>query len=351
MNKNTILFFIFFGLIRSTDVWGQDVHFSQFYNTPTLLNPALTGLFKYDYRVTGIYRSQWKQANATYSTAAISGDMNFTINPVTGDKLGVGIFAFNDQIGDGIIKNNTFILSLAYHKILDKQKRNRLSFGLQGGYVQKSIDYSGLTFGNQIVDYQIDQSALSGENGINRISYMNLNAGVAWMYKLSPKTDLQTGVSVFNVVSPKESFADQATFIGDPNSLKLRPLWYGALEFLWTEKISLHPSVMYVYQSQAQEINAGTAVGYAIKNVGGQRMMIMLGGWWRVRDAAIFMAGFRYKNYNVAFTYDMTTSDLRQVRNTPTGRGAIGAYEITLTYMGLFKRALPNNHTIPCGIF
>ena len=36
-----------------------DPHFSQYYVYPAWLNPALTGAFDGDYRIAGIYRSQW----------------------------------------------------------------------------------------------------------------------------------------------------------------------------------------------------------------------------------------------------------------------------------------------------
>lgn len=352
MNKYLIKIHLILACLFSGQLIGQDIHFSQFYNTPTLLNPALAGLFRYDYRATIVYRNQWRQANSTFSTVAVGADMNFPINPITGDKLGVGVFFLNDQMGDAVIVNNSVIGSLAYHKILDKQKRNRISFGLQGGFIQKGMDYSKLTFGNQIANYQIDQSLSSGEEGKTSISYFNLHAGLGWLYKLNAKTDIHTGVSFFNVISPRETFASKAMTFGDPNDLKLRPLWYGGLEYLWSDKISLHPEIMYVYQSKAQEFNIGSAAGYAIKTVQGQRMLVLLGAWWRTRDAAIFMAGYRFKNYNICLTYDYTASSLKNARNTPQSKGGvIGAWEITITYMGLFKRALPNNYTIPCGIF
>ncbi len=190
-------------LVVSSTGKGQDIHFSQFYNTPTLVNPALAGLFRYDYRATVVYRNQWRQANAAFTTIAASGDMNIPINPLTGDKLGVGVFFFNDQMGGGVIQNNTIIGSLAYHKILDRQKRNRLSVGVQAGYVQKGIDYSTLVFGNQIVNYQVDPNVLSGEEGRTTIGYFNLNAGLAWLYKLNEKTDIHTGVSFFTTSDSK----------------------------------------------------------------------------------------------------------------------------------------------------
>ncbi len=352
--KNKIIILVFvLGLMGNWSL-GQDIHFSQFYNTPTLLNPALTGLFRYDYRVTTIYRSQWKQINSPFSTMAVSGDMNFTINPLTGDKLGVGIFVFNDQLGSNTIQNNTAIASVSYHKILDKQKRNRLSVGVQGGYVQKSLDYSKLYFNNQIEEYQVNTALLSGEEtGVVRTSYVNVNVGVAWMYKLNAKTDIHTGVSAFNVIAPKESVIPAALNFNDKNNLTLRPLWYGGLEYQWTEKISLHPELLYMYQSKAMNLNIGASVGYTLKKTGSKKTMIMAGPWYRVRDAVILMVGVKHNNFNVAFSYDYTASSLRNVKNTPqvTSKAPTSAFEITLTYMGLFKRALPNDHTIPCGIF
>lgn len=330
----------------------QDIHFSQFYNTPTLLNPALTGLFRYDYRGTLVYRNQWRQANATFATIAAGADANFLINPITGDKLGAGLFFYNDQMGNSTLSNNTAIASIAYQKILDKQKRNRVAAGIQAGYVQKGIDYSRFTFESQIVNYQIDPSLHSGENIKNTINYFNLHAGMAWLFKASPKTDIHSGCSFFNVFSPRETIVEKGLQVGDPNELKIRPLWYGGLQYQWTNRISLHPELMYVYQSKAQEYNMGAALGYTLQNINNQRTLLMAGLWWRTRDALIGMLGFRHKNYHICFTYDHTISQLKKVRNTPQATGApIAAYEITLTYMGLFKRALPINHTIPCGFF
>lgn len=36
-----------------------DPHFTQYYVYPSWLNPALTGAFDGDYRISGIYRNQW----------------------------------------------------------------------------------------------------------------------------------------------------------------------------------------------------------------------------------------------------------------------------------------------------
>jgi hypothetical protein len=61
-NPNPIkkIFLILVVLTASfTEVCAQDLHFSQFFETPLLCNPALAGIFTGDYRIQGVYRDQW----------------------------------------------------------------------------------------------------------------------------------------------------------------------------------------------------------------------------------------------------------------------------------------------------
>ena len=46
----------------------QDIHFSQFYNTPLIVNPAFTGVFGGDQRAMLIYRNQWSSVATPYKT-------------------------------------------------------------------------------------------------------------------------------------------------------------------------------------------------------------------------------------------------------------------------------------------
>ena len=60
--------------LSTSNVFAQDIHFSQFNQAPARLNPALTGQFVGGYRIAGIYRSQWASVTVPYSTIAFSGD-------------------------------------------------------------------------------------------------------------------------------------------------------------------------------------------------------------------------------------------------------------------------------------
>jgi type IX secretion system PorP/SprF family membrane protein len=327
----------------------QDIHFSQFYSTPLTTNPALTGLFKQDFRASVIYRRQWKQINSSFITKAFGGDANFILT--SKDKIGVGVFVMNDHIGDGIIKNNTFLLSTAYHRVLDEAKRHKVSVGGQIGYVQKNIDYTTLIFGSQIQNYVQDPNSPSGEPlGKTNFSYVNVNTGAMWTFKYSEKLDIQSGISFFNMLKPKESFV-QSVAAPDINKLRGRYIFTGNIRYQLSNKISLMPAFMLMKQSKAMDLNIGSSVGYSLN---ADKSTIVRGGvWYRSADAVVLSTGIRFKNYDLGLSYDITTSSLKDVKKAPSvnDHAKIGAFEFVLTYYGFFKRPLPDQMTIPCRFF
>lgn len=50
---------ILFSIVLSWGIQAQDIHFSQFYMSPTNLNPALTGVMNCKMRFVANYRNQW----------------------------------------------------------------------------------------------------------------------------------------------------------------------------------------------------------------------------------------------------------------------------------------------------
>ena len=64
MNK---LLFLTVAIAITFDIHAQDRHFSQFFNSPIQLNPALAGVIDGTYRVNLNYRDQWnKLTNGNY---------------------------------------------------------------------------------------------------------------------------------------------------------------------------------------------------------------------------------------------------------------------------------------------
>ncbi len=341
--------------IASTAVNAQDFHFSQFYNFPAAINPAQAGRMREDVRAGLIYRSQWKQVNSPYTTFGAAADMNFVNVPAFFDKIGAGILFVNDELPDQIFKNQQFSVSLAMHKSLDAFKRHRISVGFQPGYTRKSFNNAGL-YSSADID-RTNFTAPSGSfiskdlaiAGGNNYGAFNLNAGLFYDFTVSEKLSIGLGGSLFNITAPKESVAKNINDY-DPNRLGRRLLSTFSLAYQLNDKFTLLPAVMYMRQSGATDLNMGTAVGYHLNTK--KDITVYLGGWYRLSDAAIAMVGMQYKHVKVAFSYDATVSSLNDVKTVPKiNTKAVGAYEITLTYVGFLSRALPNEVTVPCRFF
>ena len=60
-------------LLISNLSWAQDIHFSQFDETPLFLNPANVGV-PHEIRANVNYKSQWQSVNAPFKTMAVSVD-------------------------------------------------------------------------------------------------------------------------------------------------------------------------------------------------------------------------------------------------------------------------------------
>src|SRR5688500_8890138 len=88
-------------------VAGQTHHFSQFYSTPLLVNPAATGLTAGPYRLAGNYRSQWNAGGSPYTTFTFSGDAHILSQSLPeGNRLGLGLVLLNDKTLDGAVQTN-----------------------------------------------------------------------------------------------------------------------------------------------------------------------------------------------------------------------------------------------------
>ena len=84
-------------------VFAQDLHFSQFMNSPLLTNPANTGFIPDgDYRLGVNYRNQWASITAfPYKTMSVFGDVQLMQNKDNTGWLGLGGVILRDLAGSG----------------------------------------------------------------------------------------------------------------------------------------------------------------------------------------------------------------------------------------------------------
>src|SRR5664279_3104146 len=109
-------------------VCAQDLHFSQFFETPLLQNPALAGIFTGDYRIQGVYRDQWNSFTNGYRTGSFNGEYKLPVGR-TDDFLTLGLQILYDKAGDAGLTSTQVFSAINYNKSLSDKHASYLSLG------------------------------------------------------------------------------------------------------------------------------------------------------------------------------------------------------------------------------
>jgi type IX secretion system PorP/SprF family membrane protein len=240
--------------------FGQDHMYSQFFNSPLYLNPALTGQFEGDLRMNLIYRNQWTTVPGNLSYISASVDYNV---PRFGG--GVGLLVTRSSEGTAYL-DNTNISGLYSYSV--GSNGFVLSFGLQAGVTNRVIDYSKLVFGDQIdptLGIVAGSSAATGSLPFNNKFYFDSGAGTNLTIG-----NFNIGLALEHLNQPNESFT------GTPVKLPIRT--NANVSYMWDlnaydnltddEKSYMIPSVVFYKQSNAQSYSIGMQYKHKSVNVG-----------------------------------------------------------------------------------
>jgi len=312
------------------DIKAQDPHFSQFYASPMTLNPAMTGAIPGYIRVAGNFRSQWAAVSTPFYTASAAMDLKILTS--RGDQdydshnfLGVGIMEMTDQSNNGALKANYTSISLSYNQQLDRLGNYRLSAGVQGTYVNKALDYSKLTFGQQFTPYGYDINLPNGEPrpGFN-INYLDYQAGLLFSGRTDEKGSMwYIGGSMYHIGQPNESTS------GQYNPLKHRIAVHGMYNYPVDDLNRVYISALYMKSNFMEERTVGVVYSRNIDNQEDDNFIgrsIQLGVWYRLQDALIPYVGLQLNAYKIGLTYDVNVSTLT------TASYLRGGFELTMVY-------------------
>ncbi|MGQ0827341.1 MAG: PorP/SprF family type IX secretion system membrane protein [Bacteroidota bacterium] len=336
MKKSVIIFIItlfppLFWSGAGGEAHAQDVHFSQYDETPLLLNPANAGV-QHDLRIVTNYKNQWQSVGASYKTFAVSADAKFLVQKK--HQLGLGIDFFNDKSGDASLKSNQAGLSLS--GIINIDKKNLISAGIMFGYAQRSISIANLSWGSQYNGMNYDANVSSGEPvALSSFAYPDMGAGIQYSYgadepyiTLDNSRKINIGASVFHPQEPVYSFyADQS------QKLHAKIILHGDASIgINNKNIILKPSCIFFQQGASRQINGGLMVQYILKEnskskVNKSPAAISLGGFYRAGDAVISTIKFELSHYSIGFSYDINFSSLKKASNSK------GGFEISLRFI------------------
>ncbi|MEI8278963.1 MAG: PorP/SprF family type IX secretion system membrane protein [Bacteroidota bacterium] len=328
-----------------TTAQAQDIHFTQFIASPLIVNPAFTGNYEGQYRAAAVYRNQWSSVTIPFVTYAASFDMPIVHDLTIDDYLAAGLQLYNDKAGDGNLSNFSALASLAYHKYLGASQNKVLSFGIQGGYSEKSIDLSKLYFGDEFTN-GVFNHGISPEYPYmnNKVHFFNVNAGLSFSQSIGDRFSYTIGAGGNNLNQPQESLQQKKN-----NDVGLGMRYTGQLGMILyvTDRFSLQPAVLYQTQSSATEIIGGNDFSYIVGNpeVRSMATSVFAGAWYRSEDAILATAGIQFKGVRIGLSYDYNISSLNTASN------GNGGFEISVRFIAPKPLEFAHRLTYPCSRF
>ncbi len=307
-------------------VLAQDIHFSQFFNTPYAQNPANIGQFDGDYRMGAVYRQQWRSVTIPYTTFGMGGDAAHLAG-IRG--LGIGAWLYNDRAGTSRLNTFHADLGASFTLPLDRAGRQHLTAGLQFGFSNASIDHNALRFDAQYNGFSYDPSLNTGEQFTRSArSRMDLHGGMAYRFQRDKRHGFSAGFALFNLTTPDVSLFDAA-----PVPLDRRAVLHAAAQFPIGGQVDLLPVAQWQAQGTFRELDIGGLVRYILLDEWGLTRALQGGLLMRAKDAGFLYAGMEHDDWTVGLCYDINLSRLQ-----PASRNR-GGFEVTA--IKIFRKRPP----------
>jgi type IX secretion system PorP/SprF family membrane protein len=347
---------LFFVIILGSQLSAQDQHFSQFYASPLTLNPALTGALEGKYRVSMIYRDQWRSSlDNPYQTFSAAADFRYKVKQYKKryrDAVGVGVLFYNDKVNAINFSTNQIMLSGAYHKALNPESDQFLSLGVQIGMVQRNINYDQLTFDDQFNGTDLFNDPTGELFPENNFAFSDFQVGLHYSYAPRGGTGVFAGASMHHILEPEMSFYYRQLPDDDKDERLSNTLFrkYSAhlgLQIPVGERTQISPRALIYSQGPHLTLNAGSNFRFLVNDILGTA--IHIGAWarpvnnqddtWQL-DAIVAMLGIEHQNFLMGFSYDISPGQL-SINNRNRN-----AFEISVAYLGEYE-----DETVLCPKF
>ena len=324
----------------SSLVHAQDLHFSQYYNAPMLLNPANTGLLQdKDWRAGLQYRNQGGTIPVPYNTFSAFADFGLLRNKWETSWLGAGLAVWRDVAGNGNLALTKIQGNLAYHVLLNDKSSLSLGMGISNN--QRSVDFSKLTYDVQWDEFSFNSSIDNQEDFTRqKTSFMDLHAGINYSFYNNTNFYLKASMAAQHINQPVE------TFYGASVKRGIRPIGHIEASYKANDRLIINPSLYYTTAKKASELVLGSLLH--INTTGATELEsnnVILGGFLRNKDAIILAAGYDYRSSRIMFSYDHTISTLSK------GNQGFGAFEISVILQGGYSHSEPLRKTYGCPRF
>jgi type IX secretion system PorP/SprF family membrane protein len=331
--------FMLFGI----SLGAQDLHFSQFNETPALVNPALTGV-EGPLKVSLINKDQWKSVTNAFKTYGANVEARIALGSGSKNRSAVakqkvfnginaGLSFYSDKTGDGSLMNNRINLSVS--TFLAINKGHFLSVGLQNSYIQRRVNAGNFIFPDQYNGVIYDPNFKSAESFASQYYwYSDAGAGLMYSYDRDEKSfDIEKlfrahlGFGLYHILQPKDQF-----IFSDIKSYYKYVIHGDLVKSLGKTHTSIAPSFLVQMQGPSREILFGALVKHSIKGNSkytgnNRRSSLGYGAYYRVGDAVIFSSMLELaERYTIILGYDVNISPLKSASSYR------GGFEIGLKF-------------------
>lgn len=325
MKKTLIIILVLFGSGR---IKSQDLHFSQFQQTPMFQNPALAGSERQTRFILN-YRDQWKALGTQFTSIQASADGVLARSKNGDGQLTGGVNIFHDQAMAHLQAN----ASIAYHTPISDF--SKVGAGIQFGYAQRSLNTENLQWGSQYDGTTYNPSLPGGiVSGSERAGFMDLGAGIVWQYRRGEKymtgndqRQITIGLSVFHPHRPDQSFYQ------NKDRLYARSVFYAdGLFGISNSELSFCPSMLVSSQGPNTEVQTGIRLRRVFERQSNHTGFLKgkaasIGLSYRLQDAIIPSVSLELGMLDMGLSYDINISSLS---NATRGRGGP---EVSVRYL------------------
>jgi len=315
---------------------GQDLHYSQFFNSQMNINPALTGIFNGDVRFTGHYRNQWPSVPVDYTTVSAAADMKF-LRPNSNNFFSGGVLLNYDQAGDSQLRFAQIGLGGSYS--MEVAANNFITLGAMLGIADRRFSLTNLTFDAQYTGGQFDPSLPINEFfDRTGVTIFDVSLGGNYRWQKTSRTKLDLGLGVFHINKPKHPFYDE-----DDIRLPIRLGIHALAQFQVGDHFDLMARALYQNQSPYQETVLGLGGLFYINQNRGKEFGLELGVHYRLNDAIVPMVLLHWRALTVGYSHDINTSPFKVATNNN------GGPELTLSY--IITKVKPLSKYKVCPLF
>lgn len=295
-------FLIIFFSLSTFCLNAQDIHFSQFQISKTLINPALTGSLKSDFQAIIQRRSQWSSIGSPFKTIALAFyAKDFLLNKSFGINL------INDNAGESNFKTSGLNISLS-QQLLENDK-TIISFGALIGAFQRTFELSSLVF--------IEEEGIIDES----MFFLDFAVGSSFFQNINNSFDILGGLSLYHINKPNQSFSFASQL-----STPIKYNFHFTSNYYFTNEITVSGSLFSSKQLSYKEFIYGLDLNYDLPIDLYENNKLCIGIYGRYGDAIIPKIGINLNQFSVNILYDVNISDLAIATNN------YGAFEFSISY-------------------